>query len=501
MSRSPYDPSLSSIHDSSDSLEAEFAPRTRSDSSRTHKHDREITSLRSEVEALKHMFLDRSSALLRLELTLEKAVRQLAAESEKLEERRKPPYRTKDGNSTCVFPNPPRTGRSAGDFSFSNQEADETTMFSFGEIDENIEVLSPYTAKYPSDMLDLEGREMEHNEVLLVPCIYEPRRTGCEPSKTYPVLLGEVIAERYRIDAIIAATNFSIVLQCYSLNQRREVCVKVLHYQKEILDQGLDELKVWRLIETKCGDRLHEKHLARLLDYFYFKEHLFIVSELLGENLYLLYSSLDTRSLMSPDNVKSIAKQVLEALECLHSLGVIHADVKPENILLTTAARKAARRPQGISVTIVDFGSSCFLADEPTPYIQSQAYRAPEVIVGESYTTKIDIWSVGCVVAELSTGEVLLPAESALESLHKVRNRQIRAVLGEVPATGPLLPTFLDESGDLISVPNCDCILPFEARFPSDSLLHDFLRTLLRVSPDERPTASEALHHPWLSSS
>lgn len=500
MSRPPYDPSLSSIHDSSDSLEAEFAPRTRSDSSRTHKHDRELSSLRAEVEALKHMFLERSGALLRLELTLEKAVRQLASESEKLDERRKQPDRTKEGNSTCVFPNPPRTARSAGDFSFSNQEADETTMFSFGEIDENIEVLSPYTAKYPSDMLDLEGREMEHNEVLLVPCIYEPRRTGCEPSKSYPVLLGEVIAERYRIDAIIAATNFSIVLQCYSLHQRREVCVKVLHYQKEVLDQGLDELKVWRLVETKCGDRLHDKHLARLLDYFYFKEHLFIVSELLGENLYLLYSSPDTQSLLSPDNVKAIAKQVLEALECLHSLGVIHADVKPENILLTAAARKVARRPQTISVTLVDFGSSCFLADEPTPYIQSQAYRAPEVIVGESYTTKIDIWSVGCVVAELSSGEVLLAADSALESLHKVKFTQIKAVLGEVPVTGPLLPTFQDQFGVLKVLPSSNSTLPLEARFPSDSLLTHFLKSLLRVAPDDRPTASEALHHPWLSS-
>ena len=95
---------------------------------------------------------------------------------------------------------------------------------------------------------------------------------------------------------------------------------------------------------------------------------------------------------------QSITIQCLEALQFLHSLGLIHCDLKPENILVKSYSR--------CEVKVIDLGSSCFETDHLCSYVQSRSYRAPEVILGLPYDKKIDIWSLGCILAELCTGNV-----------------------------------------------------------------------------------------------
>lgn len=96
--------------------------------------------------------------------------------------------------------------------------------------------------------------------------------------------------------------------------------------------------------------------------------------------------------------MQSITIQCLEALQFLHSLGLIHCDLKPENILVKSYSR--------CEVKVIDLGSSCFETDHLCSYVQSRSYRAPEVILGLPYDKKIDIWSLGCILAELCTGFV-----------------------------------------------------------------------------------------------
>ncbi|KAG6495663.1 hypothetical protein ZIOFF_043489 [Zingiber officinale] len=112
------------------------------------------------------------------------------------------------------------------------------------------------------------------------------------------------------------------------------------------------------------------------------------------------------------DILQSITIQCLEALQFLHGLGLIHCDLKPENILVKSYSR--------CEVKVIDLGSSCFETDHLCSYVQSRSYRAPEVILGLSYDKKIDIWSLGCILAELCTGNVLFQNDSSATLLARV---------------------------------------------------------------------------------
>jgi hypothetical protein len=189
-------------------------------------------------------------------------------------------------------------------------------MFSFGEIDENIEIRRTYTANYNQRQeLELFADEANFHladtglQTLMVPVCYDARKTGQEKTRDYPIIIGDFIAERYQIERTIASTNFSTVVQCFDTSLERNVCIKIIHNQKETLDQGLDEIKVMRLLEGKCLDGdLGTKHVVNLQNFFYFREHLFIVFELLGENLYVISTKANTNHLLKGDHLKPIAR-------------------------------------------------------------------------------------------------------------------------------------------------------------------------------------------------
>jgi len=122
------------------------------------------------------------------------------------------------------------------------------------------------------------------------------------------------------------------------------------------------------------------------------------------------------------DRIAYISFQLLTALNYVHSLGLIHADVKPENILMKSYSDG--------EVKLIDFGSACFKTDHLSSYVQSRSYRAPEVILGSEYDGRIDIWSLGCVLAEVyNDGHVLFENDSLVQLL-----AAITAVCGNIPA-------------------------------------------------------------------
>ena len=143
-----------------------------------------------------------------------------------------------------------------------------------------------------------------------------------------------------------------------------------------------------------------EFNIVTIRDHFDLRSHQCVVFEMLSKNLYELLKHTEFNG-VSLNLIRKFSKQLLKSLEFLSrkDVDIIHCDLKPENILL--------RHPRRSAIKIIDFGSSCLSTQQVYRYIQSRFYRAPEILLGLPYTHKIDVWSLGCVLVEMYTGEPL----------------------------------------------------------------------------------------------
>ncbi|XP_011625262.1 uncharacterized protein LOC105421050 [Amborella trichopoda] len=340
----------------------------------------------------------------------------------------------------------------------------------------------------------------EEFETFNLKIVHRKNRTGFEEDKNFHVVLNSVIAGRYHVTEYLGSAAFSKAIQAHDLHTGMDVCVKIIKNNKDFFDQSLDEIKLLKFVNK--NDPADKYHILRLYDYFYYREHLLIVCELLKANLYEFHKfnrESGGEVYFTMPRLQSITIQCLEALQFLHGLGLIHCDLKPENILVKSYSR--------CEVKVIDLGSSCFETDHLCSYVQSRSYRAPEVILGLPYDKKIDIWSLGCILAELCSGNVLFQNDSPATLLARV-----------IGIIGPIEPTMLAKGRDtykyftknhMLYERNQDTnrleyLIPKKTslrhRLPmGDQGFIDFVAHLLEVNPKKRPSALEALKHPWLS--
>lgn len=222
----------------------------------------------------------------------------------------------------------------------------------------------------------------------------------------YKAIPGDHIAYRYEVLSVLGKGSFGKVLKCIDHKNGKLVAVKMTINRATFHNQALIEADILRALSM--WDVKDKYNLIRYTAHFSFREHLCISTELLGINLYELlkfnkFKGLDLRL------IRHFTKQLLEGLRFLDCKEIIHCDLKPENILLSDPVR-------GL-VKIIDFGSSCFVTEKSYTYIQSRFYRAPEVILGMDYDQRIDVWSLGCIVAELFTSYPLFVGKDEKEVL------------------------------------------------------------------------------------
>ena len=271
-------------------------------------------------------------------------------------------------------------------------------------------------------------------ETLTLRVVRRKRRTGFEPDARFRASPGTLVAGRYVFGNLLGSAAFGDAYGVVDVQTGRRLCAKVVKNvggNKDAFDQALDEIAVLSFLNR--ADPRDERGILRAHDYFYHREHLFIVTERLRANLYeCLRRDADRRAagvgapFFTLARVRRVARQLFASLAFAHRLGVIHCDVKPENVMLAGPASRCA-------VKLIDLGSSCFAeSDRLGHYVQSRTYRAPEVVLGAGYDAKIDVWSAACVLAELVTGEVLFASDS-----------EATLVASAVAALGPFPETLM----------------------------------------------------------
>uniref|UniRef100_A0A1J3JHR6 Dual specificity protein kinase pom1 n=1 Tax=Noccaea caerulescens TaxID=107243 RepID=A0A1J3JHR6_NOCCA len=340
----------------------------------------------------------------------------------------------------------------------------------------------------------------EEFETFDLKIVHRKNRTGFEEEKNFHVVLNSVIAGRYHVTEYLGSAAFSKAIQAHDLQTGMDVCIKIIKNNKDFFDQSLDEIKLLKYVNKH--DPADKYHLLRLYDYFYYREHLLIVCELLKANLYEFHKfnrESGGEVYFTMPRLQSITIQCLEALQFLHGLGLIHCDLKPENILVKSYSR--------CEIKVIDLGSSCFETDHLCSYVQSRSYRAPEVILGLPYDKKIDVWSLGCILAELCTGNVLFQNDSPASLLARVMGI-VGSIDHEMLTKGRESHKYFTKNRMLYErnqeSSRLEYLIPkrtsLRHRLPmGDQGFTDFVAHLLEINPKKRPSASEALKHPWLS--
>ncbi|OWB84048.1 hypothetical protein B5S33_g2685 [[Candida] boidinii] len=240
---------------------------------------------------------------------------------------------------------------------------------------------------------------------------------GCDNEDSDYILyvndvLGSEENKKYMVLDILGQGTFGQVVKCQNLKTQELLAVKIVKSRSAFLNQSLTEASILEFLNKKV-DPEDKHHFLKLKDKFMHKNHLCLVFELLSSNLYELIRQNQFHGL-SIKLIRKFTSQMLDSLCVLKESKLIHCDLKPENILLVSLDKP--------DLKVIDFGSACHERNIIYTYIQSRFYRSPEVMLGLSYTSSIDMWSLGCIVAELFLGLPLFPGTSEYDQLVRIIN-------------------------------------------------------------------------------
>jgi len=323
--------------------------------------------------------------------------------------------------------------------------------------------------------------------------------------------------------------TFGRVVECLDLNsgsgggrgardRRRHVAIKIVRDVKRYCESAQIEAGIIEEVNRRGGRGL--SHCVILHSSFTFRRHYCMVFENLGPSLYDFLKRHKYRPFPMAC-IQDFAVQLLETMEFLHSFRLIHTDLKLENVLLTTNEVVMYNHripvPESTRIKVIDFGGACYDTDKKSSIINTRQYRAPEVILGIGWSMPSDIWSVGCILAELYQGQLLFATHDNLEHLAlmervvspfpswMIQMAQRGDYNHDENGCSSLARQAFDSStsrhrlGDVLPPESLSCVrraptLPEIVR-PSDGWFLNLLRRMLVVDPQERETAHECLQY------
>ncbi|CAN4087338.1 unnamed protein product [Withania somnifera] len=294
-------------------------------------------------------------------------------------------------------------------------------------------------------------------------------------------------ANRYKILEVIGKGSYGVVCAAIDTHTREKVAIKKI---TDIFEHTSDAIRILREIKLlrllRHPDIVDIQRIMLPPSKRDFKD-IYVVFELMESDLHHVIKANDD---LSHEHHRFFLYQMLRALKYMHTANVYHRDLKPKNILANANCK----------LKICDLGlARVAFNDTPstilwTDYVATRWYRAPELCGSffSKYTPAIDIWSIGCIFAEVLTGKPLFPGKSVVHQLDLMTD-----LLG-TPSADTISGVRNEKARKYLSSMRKKKPVPFTEKFPgADPLVLRLLQRLLAFDPKDRPTAEEALSDPY----
>uniref|UniRef100_A0A7S3JSA8 Protein kinase domain-containing protein n=1 Tax=Aureoumbra lagunensis TaxID=44058 RepID=A0A7S3JSA8_9STRA len=288
----------------------------------------------------------------------------------------------------------------------------------------------------------LESKRRDDNES----CIFPPNAHQ-EDEGHYRGGRGDILGNRYEILGNAGTGTFGRVVECIDRKNNHKVAIKIVRRVHRYTKSAVIEADIVRDVnrrafnitrgdfkQTNFSSSLTKKDIwfdprkliVQLHSTFYAQGHYCLVFEKLGISLYELLKLNNYRPFL-PKTAARFSYQILKAIEFLHSMQLCHTDLKLENILLRNSQLLSIHDSRDISsqnilppfhipaqdyIVLVDFGGATYDYETKSAIISTRQYRAPEVILNLGWSMPSDLWSAGCIVAELFRGDLLFATHS-----------------------------------------------------------------------------------------
>lgn len=322
------------------------------------------------------------------------------------------------------------------------------------------------------------------------------------------VHVGDFLGDSHEVISIIGEGGFGFVTMCRNSKSGDLEAVKISKNEPKIIQQTNQEITILKRLQCLDPDMCH---IVRWKEFFFHGENICLNFELLDESLFDFIVNREKG--LSAAEARIVLHQTTTALCHLHSIGIIHADIKPDNVMMVNCGQQPMR------VKLIDFGLAYPIGGEPGVSVQTIGYRAPEVVLEIPFNESIDVWSLGVLAAEAVTvcnlyyaredydvlsliieylgqpSDELLDLGKSTEhffcrqsnSKQRWRFKTINEFDGDTDRSDEIRSYSIDDIPSMME----------EGPIVDVLLLVDLIKKILQLIPKDRPTPLEVLEHPF----